>query len=33
MIEAAAAEPEPLDEFDPNDLDAPAYLRRGRMVG
>jgi cell division protein FtsZ len=33
MIEAAQEEQAPLDEFDPNDLDAPAYLRNRRMVG
>jgi cell division protein FtsZ len=29
----AETEVEPLDEFDPNDLEAPAYLRRGKLVG
>jgi cell division protein FtsZ len=35
MIEVLVAETEvePLDEFDPNDLEAPAYLRRGKLVG
>jgi cell division protein FtsZ len=32
MIEAVDEESEPVDEFDPNDLDAPAYLRNRRMV-
>ncbi len=29
----AETEIEPLDEFDPHDLEAPAYLRKGKLVG